>query len=783
MDNQQNFTNQQTTTPVVQPQVVNNPQPVVQPQQPQKPQPQPQKKKLDTNDVKKLLQQDPKMKKIIKKGKRHYWWRYLLVFFTGFIFCIAAIVGTAVFAATAITSQQLLTLVGLNPNDVLTEKYQGKTIYEIVADVVTGEVSFNNLKDISELTPAVENLIATINVELDKAIGFEFNVDELMTQSWDEIGPYVMSSIQNGIELPTVLGITEDSDKILKYLGYDKEGNPRSLGDLMNDFDSIIGEATLEDLIDVGTEGILYNLRDVHINNMAEEMNNRKLNQIITIDETSVKALQYLGNFGINDLSSAIDNATIGDLIEVGTEGILFNISDVHLSSAANELNTRPLNQIIDIAEDAFPALKYLGNYSVNEMNDALENATLGDLIPIEEGSILYKLKDSKLDDLPNEVTHLKVKDVIEITEDSSPVLKFLKDYQLDQLDQAMNDMTLGDVIVIDASSPKILHSLSTVKVSELSTSLESLTLAEMIDIGDNRILQALSGATLDTLDETVNNLTLGDVIDTSTGPKILQSLADTKINDLATKIDSLTLGEMIDVGENRILKALENATLSSLSMEVENLTIGDIVDTEASDTPNILIALKDTRINDLSGAINNLTVNDIITITEDSPLLLKALADTKINDLETKIHTLTIGDLFTAEELDDCIFLGAMGGDTKIEDMATRINELTFVEVFKDSIFENPDDPSTIKPMWVYVLKDETGTIRLDYKVAFDMDNLIANMERNIENSTLRQMYQDGLIDISDASVFEKRIPGDTKKIGDYTMSGLLEKITELAV
>ena len=611
-----------------------------------------------SDEEKKKAKEEKKLKKIMKKGKRHYGWRYFLVFLTGIIFTLGVIAGGAFAVTTLFSASQVVSLFGVNPDDVFTEEYQDKTILELITSIVGGEVSFNNLEGIRELTPYVDVLIDEINYVLDDAIGFTFDKEELYKVEWAYIGDYIFSEIQTGIKLAKVLNVTESSSSVLIYLAYNSNedgttnwNSPRSLGDLMNNMDSIINNARIGDLIDVGTSGILYNLRDVKVGEMAQAM------------------------------------------------------------------ETRPLNQIIDIAPDAFPALLYLGNFAVSELNEALENATLEDLLPIDEGSILYNLRDKKLDEIPEEIQHLTLGEVITIDESSPAILKYLKDTPIDQITSMIDTMPLDVAIEINSSSPKFLRTL------------------------------AARGAT---------------------------------ISNIGSLINDLTLGDMVDIGDSRILSALAGSTLDTLASDVDNLTIGDIVDTNDPNAPKILKSLAGYRISELGDAIHNLKIEQIVDITADSPMILKALVGTNFEDLEAKIHTLSIGDLFTQEEIDNCIFLSAMGSDTLIDNFADRVNELTFVEVFKDSIYENPNDPSTIKSTWKYLLKDASGTIRTDYKLAFDMGQMIENMERNIQKATLSDLYNDGFVALSDPSILDKSIFG--QRIGDLTIQQLIELVASFA-
>ena len=64
-----------------------------------------------------------------KNKKKHYWWRYLLVFTGGFLACIGLIVGGVAVTGTLIKTRDLVAMTGQNPDEVLGIEYQNDTIY------------------------------------------------------------------------------------------------------------------------------------------------------------------------------------------------------------------------------------------------------------------------------------------------------------------------------------------------------------------------------------------------------------------------------------------------------------------------------------------------------------------------------------------------------------------------------------------------------------------------------------------------------------------------------
>ena len=84
------------------------------------------------------------------------------------------------------------------------------------------------------------------------------------------------------------------------------------------------------------------------------------------------------------------------------------------------------------------------------------------------------------------------------------------------------------------------------------------------------------------------------------------------------------------------------------------------------------------------------------------------------------------------------------------------------------------------ITGIWKYMLKDETGKEQICN--IQDIDSLIFNVSGNINNATLQNLYDDGILDLDDASVLSKKLPQDSKTIGEYKIKELLAKIGQFA-
>ena len=76
----------------------------------------------------------------------------------------------------------------------------------------------------------------------------------------------------------------------------------------------------------------------------------------------------------------------------------------------------------------------------------------------------------------------------------------------------------------------------------------------------------------------------------------------------------------------------------------------------------------------------------------------------------------------------------------------------------------------------------DSTGTFDLNYRFCTDMGQLSPNVTRNVNNTTITSLVNDGFITIADTSVLGKPAPiGSTRFVGDMTFAEFLEAYASL--
>lgn len=576
-----------------------------------------------------------------------------------------------------------------------------------LGDVVNGRLDLNEALSNLTLADIIENIAVTDAVMVNITYKVS-NVTDVQGQSYSHTGVYT----KNGGKIDVCIETSASGNVERVYYidnGSEIDVPATSVKDLMEglNIDELINEFTLADFID------------------------------ITPDDTIIAYLAY-GIYGINP---ALKMAFI-------------EVNGVELACT---LTTDSNNVITAVTDEN--GERIFGN-SVNEIagniDTIVDKMTLNDIMDVSGNSILEKLGDKKISELPEALNDLTVGDVLDT--EGNALLEKLKDTKISELGDGINDLTISDII--DTEGNMLLEKLKDTKLSELSEAINNLTLGDVVDVGENKLLIKLQDTKITQLSTAIDDLTLGDVVDAGDN-RLLMRLQDTKITELSTAIDDLTIGDVIDTTGNPMLEKLSGSKITELATAIDELTIGDIVrDTQGN---KLLERLKDTQIKDLATEVNNLTVGDVMTIDENS-FLLSEFTDTKIVDLPNAIGGVTINSLYA-----DNIY-SVKDGDGNVVVPAKRKPAATFDERFL--YYELTDGGK-------YELVNGTGKLTSDSFVAGKyytygeargiwktllykdgsevactiehLDELTNNVSNNIGKSTLSDLTEIGILDLTD--------------------------------
>ena len=304
--------------------------------------------------------------------------------------------------------------------------------------------------------------------------------------------------------------------------------------------------------MEIDSSSPLYSLKDTKIKDLADEIDNLTVKQIMPNADYSSGIMKAIGDFKLSELDSKIDTITIGAMLDIDTE----------------DPSTSPL-------------MKFLAPYTLANLDTVEDNLTIGSVIEIDGTSpvLLQNIKDLHLTELETWLASATLGDVIDPGDD--PLLQALADVQIDgaAMSAAIQNLELGTVLEINGSSPQILQSLEHTKIKDLSTAIQSLTIGELFDTSGNKLLTALSTSTLDSVGADIYNIEIGDMIDIdTTSPKILQAISGFTLGNIGTNINTLLLSDVIDTSGNIFLQALPaDTTIGNVGEKMNQVLIEDV--------------------------------------------------------------------------------------------------------------------------------------------------------------------------------------------------------------
>lgn len=460
-----------------------------------------------------------------------------------------------------------------------------------------------------------------------------------------------------------------------------------------------------------------------------------KVKDLIEIDGDD-RIMKKLGEYAINDIGSAIDDFIVSDFVEVNGESSVmmyaaYSISDVELiipldtpeegktyvfkgvykNPKTNEESTvyyvtlykkddsgayiyavqnfysdkdLTVEMPVITSNEVRPDGDYIIGTGINGINTKLEeignNLTIGDLIDItDDHTFLYKLKDSKLNDLNYDIEHkLTLCDFLDQVNPEDTLLTYLvygvrhvealsgtvtfngeqMNYSYTGIYVDLNDREDICYLVVNGNgyieavyydeNGTILKDEGT-KIGEVTERIsgvtKNLTISELMDVEGNTILKKLGDSTVENLPEAINNLALQEISADSiygngeVGSAVLKKAVAT-VSDSATEI-KFDAKYLYYGKDGKLVNG--NGKLNELPNDGEYYTYG-----EAVGTWKFMLYSKDGaeaayKITDLSDIMTNATSN-IKTATLDD-LAKAGIVEMSDEQLNKTLYTKRLGD------------------------------------------------------------------------------------------------------------------------------------------
>ena len=564
------------------------------------------------------------------------------------------------------------------------------------------------------------------------------------------------------------------------------------------------------------------------------------------------------------------------------------------------------LGQFLDIPTDnaIFDAIRYTPfAYLSDSVNSALGSIYVDEVIGVDGSSprlllvlaygqnvkvnddftIEYDEDDRRtIGDLTREFDQLTISDMIDIDENSHPLLSAIGDWTMDDIGSKdkINSLTLGDLLGEESQNAKILQALADVPIGEIPAEIDNITLGDMVKIGtDDTLLNSLRGSTLQTLAEDLRSMTVQQMFaDSIYSYYEAGSITPSEAQDPATanREDAAALQALFDekaavyggdalyvsyegsyMPASEFLARYENGEEDSISGSVPAVlyskyllldrtgatetTADDLANYASGNTAYVpLYAFVDGKMPEitenagwslsaedkveLSGKTLYVRATDAdgspVTGENGEPLYKEAEGNNGVyaeselwyfdnasermrkvtlepaglelaGTYENIFARLTYAGTYSAENPDAVYSSGNLfrydaaseswkqvavthTGSAANQDLAYTVSG-TVADGTRLYTYGN------VTGIWKYLLTDEDGA---EVSCAVQsVDTLISNVRANINRLTLKVLYQDGMIDISDPALLTTDIPAEiassypgAAEVGDLTLNQLLD-------
>lgn len=306
--------------------------------------------------------------------------------------------------------------------------------------------------------------------------------------------------------------------------------------------------------------------------------------------------------------------------------------------------------------------LQLVSNMTVVELQDAdglLDSLTIGDVVDTEkEGTAqaIKSLKDCKISDIGTEINKLKIDELIEVDDDSAPIMKALskRGCTLENIDEVANTLSIGEVLEIDFDVYTQSSTGAYVAIDVFvpyNEFVHEQTATRFEKLSDGTFVEAASGAT-NNLYVKVSRYRLYD--------EQIDGTSAVRYNLTHESDTALALQQM----------ARRGYTLDQIGTELNNMYFDELVRISTSDSVLMKsLSKKDATLDTLGEVVDELKIDEVVEINEDSSRIMKSLAarDCLVKDLGTVSDDLTLAETVDIDFYEYEKVIGGTGKFVKI--------------------------------------------------------------------------------------------------------------------
>ena len=677
-------------------------------------------------------------------------------------------------------------------NDIVLGDIIGDTdnaVLNTIKDKTLGELrsadAFDDIK-IGDLLGDTDN--PTMNALKDKTIA-----DLKDEHGFDDVK---IGDLLGDSDNPTMVAL---KDKTLADLKEEDGLDDIKIGDLLGDSDNPTMDAIKDKTIaDLKAED---GFDDITLGALLGSSDNPTYNAIK--DKTIADIKQ----------DSGLDDIKIGDLIGTDANPTMEALKDKTLGDlkTANGLDDIEITALI--GSDDNPVVAALAGKTLGNLKSptGLDDVLITELVGTNDNPVVAALTGKTLADLKTAdgLDDVLISDLVGTND--NPVVAALAGKSLGDLkdEHGLDDVKIADVLnvdVTDPDTPKILKTFANngTTIGGMSDAVNDLYLSDVLDYDDfsdlSPVMQKLVGKddpagwvevpypyTYTVKWSQYDNMKIAAVTDEDNyvGTDYLD------VEDFYTKENihlSYTGGD-------------DYWTATSTGSAAVNPVCEDFIVTIDKpmewDKVYVKMMNKPYKVNELGDATDSFRLKDVMNIDPGSPLY--KVKNEKINDgdalFDTMKNSFTVDDIFP--DTSGNKFLSNIPGDTKISEITDAINDIRILDAFEDDIYDNMGN---MNATWKYLLVEEgeltsnlsgntkvsdpfnrakyvddpsnSGTIVdgkyvfkcNDYTLGGSMSKMIENMQWHMENDSLRNLHNDGIIEFSDTTFMNNEIPALVK-------------------
>ena len=268
---------------------------------------------------------------------------------------------------------------------------------------------------------------------------------------------------------------------------------------------------------------------------------------------------------------------------------------------ATSVINRVEVSTMMEVTADSSPSMRYLayGKEGV-DYEIVTDEATQEKTIKMLGGSKPKQLKDLSKND-SSLLDNARICDLVEITEESSNLMRAIKNWTVSQLKQQsrIERLKLKLVLTIDEeTSSRLLKAIADWRICDLSDQdkINSLTINDVLTITEDSplLLRSLQSATLGKFDDAIKTLRLEEMIPELESNKLLKHLKNSTVDTLASDVKALSVQQVFD---DEIYGYYQTQDAYGKPIDVVPLA----EETPGADKVSVLTVKKDTAGNELT--------------------------------------------------------------------------------------------------------------------------------------------------------------------------------------